>query len=103
MNASVSAPVNITASKSVRTLPCSPNAAGLSVGVLWAVSTFFLGFVAIFGWGDELVKALASLYIGYSASFLGAIIGSVWALVDGYIAGFVVTWLYNLLTQSTDA
>ncbi|HTV04309.1 MAG TPA: bacteriophage holin [Acidobacteriaceae bacterium] len=77
----------------------SPNAAGLAVGILWCFCTFFCGITAIFGWGDAWVKVLASFYIGYAASFVGAIIGAIWAFADGYIAGAVVGWLYNRLTK----
>ncbi|HUY82842.1 MAG TPA: bacteriophage holin [Acidobacteriaceae bacterium] len=87
----------------VRKIKCSPSAAGISVGLLWACAIFFLGITAIFGWGAELVKVFASLYIGYAASFAGAIIGALWAFVDGYIAGAVGAWLYNFFTRSSVA
>ena len=55
----------------------SPNALGLAIGVLWASYVLFCGITAMFGWGVALVDALASLYIGYDASILGAVIGAV--------------------------
>lgn len=74
---------------------CSPNALGFAVGTLWALYIFGCGITAIFGWGDALVRVFGSLYIGYSASFLGAIMGALWAFADGYVAGVIVAWLYN--------
>ena len=73
----------------------SPNALGIAIGVLWAVYVLFCGITAMFGWGIELVNAISSLYIGYGPSVLGAIIGALWGLVDAYIAGVVIAWLYN--------
>lgn len=77
----------------------SANALGVGAGILWAIYVFFCGITAIFGWGTALVTTLSSLYIGYSASFGGAIIGAVWGFVDGYIAGAVVAWIYNRLAK----
>ncbi len=78
---------------------CSPNALGVAVGVLWSFYIFFCGITAIFGWGAVLVRVFSSLYIGYEASFVGAIIGALWAFGDGYIAGLVVGWIYNRLAR----
>jgi hypothetical protein len=78
---------------------CQPLALGVAVGVLWAIYVFCLGITAMFGWGVALVDALASLYIGYGASIVGAIIGAIWAIVDGFVAGVVVAWIYNLLAK----
>ncbi len=73
-----------------------PLALGIAIGVLWAVSVFLFGLFAMFGWGAALVETLGSLYIGYGASIVGAIIGAIWALVDGFVAGVFVAWIYNL-------
>jgi hypothetical protein len=76
---------------------CQPLALGIAIGVLWAAYVFVAGIFAMFGWGTALVAALASLYIGYGASIIGAIIGAIWAFIDGFVAGVVVAWIYNLV------
>ena len=76
----------------------SPNALGVAAGVLWAAYAFLCGIIAMFGWGVALVDALSSLYIGYGPSIPGAFLGAVWGFIDGYIAGFVIAWLYNKLS-----
>jgi len=78
---------------------CQPLALGIAIGVLWAAYVLFVGIVAMFGWGVALVEALSSLYIGYAASIIGAIIGAIWAFVDGFIAGVVIAWIYNLVAK----
>jgi hypothetical protein len=78
---------------------CQPLALGIAIGVLWAIYVFFVGIVAMFGWGNALVEALASLYIGYAASIIGALIGAVWAFVDGFIAGIAIAWIYNAVAR----
>ena len=74
---------------------CQPLPLGIAIGVVWAIYVFCVGITAIFGWGASLVDVLGSLYIGYGASFLGAIVGAIWAFVDGLIAGFIIAWVYN--------
>jgi fructose-specific phosphotransferase system IIC component len=69
---------------------------GLALAVTSAVFTFLLGLMAtFFGWGVELAGVLASLYIGFSPTFVGTIAGAVWAFVDGFVAGIMIAWLYN--------
>lgn len=72
---------------------------GIAVGVLWAAYVFFAGIFAMFDWGVALVNVLGSFYIGYNASILGAIVGAVWAFIDGLVGGAVVAWLYNMLAS----
>jgi len=68
----------------------------LSIGILWAIGIFLMGIAAtVSGWGDSLVNLISSLYIGYSASLAGSIIGAIWALIDGLICGALIAWLYN--------
>lgn len=76
-----------------------PLALGVAIGVLWAIYVFFIGIAAMFGWGNALVETLASLYIGYEASVIGAIIGAIWAFIDGFVAGVVIAWIYNRLAK----
>jgi hypothetical protein len=76
-----------------------PVALGVAVGVLWAIYVFCVGITAMFNWGTAMVDVLASLYIGYGASILGAVIGAIWAFVDGLVAGVVVAWLYNMVAK----
>jgi hypothetical protein len=76
---------------------CQPLALGIAIGVLWAIYVFCVGITAMFGWGVALVTTLASLYIGFGASIVGAIIGAIWAFVDGFVAGLIIAWVYNLV------
>ncbi len=80
---------------------CQPFALGIAIGVLGALYVFFLGLVAMAGWGNSLVTALSSLYIGYSASIAGAIIGAIWAFIDGFITGVLISWVYNKIAHPT--
>jgi hypothetical protein len=78
---------------------CQPLALGIAIGVLWATYAFLAGIFAIFGWGTALVETLASFYIGYGPSIVGAIVGAIWALLDGFVAGVVIAWIYNFVAK----
>lgn len=71
----------------------------ISLGAVWALGVLFLGWAAALGWGAALVNVLGSLYLGYNASFVGGIIGGVWAFVDGAIAGALIAAIYNLAAR----
>ena len=71
---------------------------GLALGIVWGISIFAMAISgAYMGFGDQLVDIMSSLYIGYSASATGALIGLVWGFADAFVGGFVVAWIYNKL------
>lgn len=71
----------------------------LTLGIVWGLCALLLGLLAtLFGYGMGLVAVFGTLYIGYSATVAGSIIGGVWAFVDAYIGGAIIAWLYNKLS-----
>jgi hypothetical protein len=72
---------------------------GVAIGVLWAIYVFFVGITAMFNWGGGVVTQLGTLYIGYGPSILGAIIGAIWAFIDGLVAGVIIAWIYNMVAR----
>jgi hypothetical protein len=50
----------------------------------------------MFGWAVGSVDVIG---IGYQATFVGAIIGAIWAFVDGYVGSLIVVWLYSKFTK----
>ncbi len=69
---------------------------GLALGITSAIMVFLLGVMAsLFGWGVPVAQVLASLYIGFGPTFVGAIAGAVWAFVDGFIFGVLIAGFYN--------
>jgi hypothetical protein len=67
----------------------------LALGLTWGLSVLVLGWVAMGGWGARWVEVLSSLYIGYRATAVGAIVGAIWAFFDGLIGGFLIAVFYN--------
>lgn len=71
----------------------------LAWGISCGIYFLFLGWVAMFGWGARIVEGVATFYIGYAPTFLGGIIGGVWAFFDGAIGGLIIALIYNALTK----
>jgi len=73
----------------------------LAAGIIFALYSFCLGLCAwLFDWGTPVVELVASLYIGYAATFVGSIIGAIWAFADCFIAMLIFALAYNRLVPS---
>ena len=74
--------------------------AGLAFGIIWSASMVLIAImVGVFNWGNKLLEVIASVYLGYGPSLLGGLIGIIWGFADGFIFGFLIVWLYNLLAK----
>jgi hypothetical protein len=53
-------------------------------------------------YGDNVLGLAASIYPGYEgiASFGQVILGTVYALVDWFIGGLILAWLYNAFVSA---
>lgn len=75
-------------------------ALGLAVGITWGLGALLLGLAAwLLGLGEAAVEIIGYLYKGYAPTLGGTIIGTIWALVDGFICGAVIAWLYNKFSK----
>jgi len=72
---------------------------GLALGLTWGFAMFLLGVADIFtSWGDGWGALMSTIYIGYSPTLIGSLIGGIWGFCDAGIGGVVVAWLYNKLS-----
>jgi len=75
--------------------------------ILWAGVVLLVGVANLLwpGYGRSFLLILASIYPGYAASgsFGDVIVGSLYALVDAAILGFVFGWLYNFMAGGSTA
>ncbi len=73
-------------------------------GLLWGGAIFFLGLINMIRppYGASFLQAISSVYPWFhaSGSFANVLIGTVDALIDGAIAGFLFGWLYNLFADN---
>lgn len=72
-------------------------ALGLALGIIWGVSLFVMGVVAMLApnYAADFVRAIGSKYIGYAPTIVGSVIGAVWGFIDAGIGGLLIAWLYN--------
>ena len=52
------------------------------------------------GLGVVIHELIASVYIGYSTTLAGTIVGSIWAFIDGFIFGALLAYFYNFVVNS---
>jgi len=78
-------------------------ALALALGVFWGAAMLIVALANLIwpGYGRAFLDLAASVYPGYRPeSGLGsAIVGTLYALVDGAVAGAVVAWLYNVVAR----
>ena len=73
---------------------------GLTMGIFGAASMFFLAWWLILtGNAEGPVTLFERIYIGYSFTPMGSVIGAAWGFVDFGIAGALFAWLYNLINK----
>ncbi len=79
-------------------------ALALTGGLIWGILAMFLSGVANLiwsGYAQGFLTVMASVYPGYNAtaSFGQVIIGTLYGLVDGAVAGALFAWVYNCFAQ----
>ena len=76
-------------------------ALSFAFAIVWAGAVLITGAANLIwpAYGKAYLMMLASIYPGFAASgSLGdVIVGSLYALVDAAVVGFIFGWLYNLI------
>ena len=71
---------------------------GVALGATWGVGVFLLGIHAwLTGMSVDIVNLLGMAYIGYKPTMLGSIIGASWGFADGFIGGFIIAIVHNMV------
>ena len=75
--------------------------------VLWGGSFLFLGIVNLIvaDYGSGWLSLAASMYPGYGGpdGFGSVVVVTLWALIDGAVAGAILAWIYNLVAKKGQA
>ena len=72
----------------------------LTTGILGASAMFLLAWwLIIIGNAEGPITLFERMYIGYSYTPLGSVIGAIWGFVDWGIAGAIFAWLYNCINK----
>ena len=75
-------------------------ALAVTLGFLWGVTIFLMTWwIIMFDGALTEPNLLGRLYRGYRITPAGSVIGLVWGLIDGFIGGAVIAWVYNKLVD----
>lgn len=72
-----------------------------------ACAIFFAGGLFLMTWWMILTGGstgeptlIGKVYLGYTVSPIGSVVGLVWAFFDALIGGAILAWLYNMIAPS---
>ena len=78
----------------------SVRSVALTMAIFGAGTMFLLAWwLIITGNAEGPTTLFERIYIGYSFTPMGSLIGAVWGFIDGGIAGVIFAWLYNLIDR----
>ena len=78
----------------------SVRSCGLALGIFGAITMFFLAWwLILIGNAEGPTTLFERVYIGYSFTPLGSVIGAAWGFLDFGIAGIIFAWLYNKINN----
>ena len=81
-------------------MPIPIRTLGLTLGIFGGISMFLLSWWMMLTGNDEgPITFFERIYIGYSFTPMGSIIGALWGFVDWGIVGIIFAWLYNLIDR----
>ncbi len=72
----------------------------LTAGIFGAATMFLIAWWLILnGNAEGPTTLLERMYIGYSFTPLGSVIGAIWGFVDFAIGGAIAAWLYQKIKK----
>lgn len=83
-------------------LELSGNILGFVLGIVAAIVLFVATNWLVIKGGDQVgphLGLLGQFFIGYRVSFVGSLIGMVYAFVGGYLAGRIIAGVYNRVVR----
>ncbi len=80
-------------------------ALALACGLLWGFGLLLMTWwiILLDGSSDTPTFIARGVYRGYGFTFVGSLVGFVWAFVDGLIGGAVLAWVYNAIAGKAKA
>jgi len=78
----------------------SIRAIALTAGLFGAATMFLIAWwLILIGNSDGPPTLLERMYIGYSFTPLGSVIGAIWGFIDFAIGGAIAAWLYQKIKK----
>ena len=93
--------VNIYTREIIKTMKLNVRAFALTCGIMLGIGLFLITWwIILFNGAADDPTFIGRVYLGYSISPAGSLIGLAWAFVDGLIGGAIFSWLYNRLVAA---
>lgn len=75
---------------------------GFTLAIFWGLVTFLVGVGNLIWdmYGVAFLKILESIYPGYTFGkwgFWGVLVVTLYAVLDGFVAGVVFAWIFNFI------
>src|SRR6185295_8596493 len=83
-------------------LKLNANILGIVLGIITGLAIFVATNFLVLKGGPVVgphLGLLRAFFPYYSVTFLGSIVGFFWGLISGYIVGFVIASIYNLVVR----
>ena len=78
----------------------SVRALSLTAGIFGSFTMLFLAWWMILtGNAEGPTTLFERIYLGYSFTPVGSVIGALWGFIDFGIAGVIFAWLYNFINM----
>lgn len=75
----------------------------VTMALFWGGTVFFVALINFLTppYGEAFLDLVSSVYPGYKvvSSFGSVIVGTLYALVDGAVGGFLFAWMYNMFAD----
>ena len=76
----------------------TPFEVGLSLGIAWAAILVVWSLADVTtGEPSPWLLLITCIYHGFELTPVGILFGAVWAFADGFISGYVISYLWSLL------
>ena len=71
----------------------------LTGGIIWALGMFVTTLISVYtnGYGKVFLDAMASIYPGFTISFMGSFVGAIYGFLDVFIFVYIFVWVYQKL------
>jgi hypothetical protein len=85
-------------------LRLSGHVLGFVLGLLFSMIIFIATNWLVLKGGSVVgphLSLLSQYFIGYSVTFVGSLVGVLYAFVFGYLSGLMIAWIYNEIVAMT--
>lgn len=77
----------------------TPLEIGIVAGVVWALVLTVWALVSVtLGEASHWIVLITYIYEGFDFSAKGILIGAAWAFCDGFVSGFVLAYLFKIVS-----